>query len=239
MNVFGALREGRPGRIIAEFLSNRRSSKRKFTEIYRNNFWGNPESRSGSGSDLEQTTTIRNELPRVFEQYQIKSLADIPCGDFRWMQAVQYDFDHYYGGDIVDDVIDKNLIAYGSNSRTFLVIDILKDLVPEVDAILCRDCFVHFSNDDVIRALSNISRSGAKYLLATTFAGRRENKDIETGDWRTINLETAPFSLPRPLSLINENCTEDGGIYADKSIGVWSLAQIRQVMNLSNDAFTF
>jgi hypothetical protein len=41
-----------------------------------------------------------------------------------------------------------------------------------------------------------------------------------------LNLISAPFQLPRPLALLNEGCTEGGGAYADKSLGVWSLAEI-------------
>ena len=60
-------------------------------------------------------------------------------------------------------------------------------------------------------------------LLTTTFAGPRENVDITDGDWRPLNLEKAPFHLPPPLATINEECTEEGGAYADKSIGVWRI----------------
>jgi len=52
-----------------------------FTKIYRENFWGG-ESRSGLGSDLVQTETIRTSLPKLFKELEIKSLLDIPVVTF-------------------------------------------------------------------------------------------------------------------------------------------------------------
>jgi hypothetical protein len=45
----------------------------------------------------------------------------------------------------------------------------------------------------------------------------RENADVETGGWRSLNLELPPFSLPRPERLI----VEDAG--AGKCLGLWRL----------------
>jgi hypothetical protein len=44
-----------------------------------------------------------------------------------------------------------------------------------------------------------------------------------TGDWRPINLERAPFNWPAPVELIVEECTESGGVFADKSLGLWRI----------------
>jgi hypothetical protein len=96
--------------------------------------------------------------------------------------------------------------------------------------ILCRDCLVHFAFDDAFRALRNIATSGARYLVTTHFDGDRQNRDIVTGEWRPLNLERRPFSFPPPLRLIKENCTEQGGLYADKSLGVWRIAQLASAL---------
>jgi hypothetical protein len=59
--------------------------------------------------------------------------------------------------------------------------------------------------------------------LTTTFPGCASNEDIVTGDWRPLNLQLAPFNLPAPDLLINEQCTEGGNLFADKSLGLWRL----------------
>jgi hypothetical protein len=54
----------------------------KFKKIFANNEWGGSESRSGTGSSLDITKRLRMELPFLFLKYDIKSILDIPCGDF-------------------------------------------------------------------------------------------------------------------------------------------------------------
>ncbi len=106
----------------------------------------------------------------------------------------------------------------------------MKDELPEVDLIFCRDCLVHFSHSDIFKALTNIRRSGAIYLLTTTFSGRKENHDINTGEWRVLNFEAAPFHFPPPLRLLVENCTQQNskGAYKDKSLGLWKISDFEE-----------
>ena len=74
--------------------------------------------------------------------------------------------------------------------------------------------------------VDNVSESGIKYLLTTTFPDRDHNPRISAGSWRPINLQIPPFSFPEPIKIINEECTESGGIYKDKSLGLWKIADI-------------
>src|SRR5882672_10346490 len=66
----------------------------------------------------------------------------------------------------------------------------------------------------------------AAWLIVTTFPEWQSNADCEDGDWRALNFERAPFDWGPPAELINENCTEAGGGWRDKSLGVWRLAEI-------------
>jgi hypothetical protein len=63
-------------------------------------------------------------------------------------------------------------------------------------------------------------------LLTTTFPAAADNEDIVTGDWRVLNLECSPFDFPPPMELLNEGCTEAGGRFADKSLGLWRIADL-------------
>ena len=75
--------------------------------------------------------------------------------------------------------------------------------------------------------MANFKRSGARVLLTTTYTAGRANTDTADGEWRPIDLTGPPFGFPPPLRLINEGCTEGGGTFADKSIGVWKLEDLR------------
>ncbi|MFK8843807.1 class I SAM-dependent methyltransferase [Streptomyces sp. Ac-502] len=223
-----------------------RNMKDIFGELYASDSWklfpggdGLHEklSRSGSGSDLVQTAALRQQLPELISQLGIRSFLDIPCGDFYWMSQLELGVDSYLGADVVPEVVEENERKFGRPDRDFRVLDITRSRIPQVDMVFSRDCLVHFSDADVRAALENIKRSRSTYFATTTFTGRAENADdIETGGWRSLNLCRAPFSLPAPLHLIDENCTEvyvseeDGAEiehrFADKSIGVWRTADL-------------
>lgn len=194
-----------------------------FTETYRKRYWRSRESVSGRGAELGQTALLRGELPALFRQYGIRTLLDLPCGDFNWMRQVDLGEVRYTGGDIVAELIAQNQEKYAGERRTFLELDLLTDALPDADCILVRDCLVHFSLEHIRQALENIRQSNITYLLTTSFPGTRHNEDIQTGHWRTLNLQLAPFLFPEPLVCLNEGCTEENGAYADKSLCLWKI----------------
>ena len=199
------------------------SIKETFDHIYNDEVWGRYESLSGSGSTIDQTVVLRRELPSILKSLQARTLLDAPCGDYFWMKELDLDLDMYIGVDIVQHIVVRNRTRYETPSKRFLIADITKDPLPRADCILCRACLDHLSLDDCLRALENFRRSGARYLLATTYAEREDNPDIITGDFRATNLVQPPFSFPPPLILINEESTEERGLWADKSMGIWRL----------------
>lgn len=203
------------------------SVRRKFSHIYQHNVFGGTHSRSGEGSSLEQTETLRSELPRLMRELDVRSVVDAPCGDFFWMRHVELGVERYIGVDIVEELIARDREQFEGPGREFFCLDIIEDPLPRADLIFCRDCLVHLSFEQAKRALRNFKQSGAEYLLTTTFTGRDRNVDLVGRDlWRTLNLTLPPFNLPPPLRLINERCTEGAGAYADKSLGLWRLRDL-------------
>lgn len=199
-----------------------------FDYIYRTNHWSGPDSVSGEGASLDQTYVLQDQLPVLLQSLGIQTLLDAPCGDYSWMQTLDLPVTTYIGADIVASLVRENQTDYGSPQRQFVHLDITCDPLPPADLLLCRDCLVHFSFADIERTLVNMKASGIPYLLTTTFPACSENEDIITGDWRVLNLERSPFDLPPPLQLINEGCTEGGGLFADKSLGLWETCRIRR-----------
>jgi SAM-dependent methyltransferase len=198
-----------------------------FTKIWKSNSWGDAASKSGSGSNLDQTAVIRRELTDLLGNLAVRRFLDIPCGDFHWMKEVRFPSGLVYlGGDIVEEVIRQNNDRYRDNRVSFSKLNILLDQLPKVDLVLCRDCLVHFSSSDVFKALYNLKRSGSTYLLVTHFDADRENLDILTGEWRAINFTKPPFNFPPPLRVINEHCTEFGEQYLDKCLALWRLEDV-------------
>jgi hypothetical protein len=200
--------------------------ERRFTEIYQQNGFGGKESVSGPGSDLSQTAAVREALPGLLKDIGAKTMLDAPCGDYFWMKEARLDLERYTGADIVAAIIERNNASHADTKREFRVLDITRDALPAVDLIFCRDCLVHLPYAAIFSAIKNFKRSGSKFLLTTTFTARPENHDIPAGFWRPLYLQAAPFNFPAPEKLIDERCTEDGGKYPDKSMGLWRIENL-------------
>ena len=161
-------------------------------------------------------------------------MLDIPCGDFRWMSTVNIEGISYHGADIVDRMIEDNIRDYGGDSSIFSCLDITKDALPKVDLVLVRDCLVHLSFSEINDALANLVRSQSRYLCMTHFCKSRANVDISAGKWRPLNFLERPFEFPEPIHIISEGCTENAGLYSDKSLAVWRISDIAsQCLRLS------
>ena len=195
----------------------RRSLRETFTHIYETDLWSGPHSVSGAGSGRDQTQIIAGELTRLVEEFGVDVFLDVPCGDFGWMRHVALPVKKYIGGDVVEELVERNRIQYQDSTHTFQVLDLTTDPLPAADMLFCRDALVHLSFDDALAVLENIRSSDIELLLTTTFTDCGENEDIPTGDWRILNLQLPPFNFPAPLCLINERCMEGGGTYRDKS----------------------
>lgn len=202
------------------------STKDIFRDIYVNNKWGDEDSFSGSGSNLNQTNIILQKIPRIINKYKIKSILDLPCGDFYWMKEFDFKDLNYIGADIVPELINKNKSEFCSDNINFRILDLIYDELPNADLLFCRDCLVHFSFEDIIKALKNIKKTKCKYFITTNFLKRESNVNIATGSWRTLNLCKAPFYFPEPIEIILENCTESNNQFSDKVLSMWEIELI-------------
>ncbi len=196
-----------------------------FQDIYKRHLFGKSTSASGPGSSLDSTVILRGALIKLFDEYAIQSVVDIPCGDFAWFRAMSLQGIEYTGLDIVPELISK--LRREFPDQQFEIHDATTDCLKTYDLILCRDLLVHLTNDQAIKVIENFKDSGSTYLLATTFVSQESNIDLRVPrmgvGWRPINLAIFPFNLGNPLTTINENSSEGRGRYHDKSLGLWRL----------------
>jgi len=188
---------------------------------------------------MASTAKVREALPGLIKRYGIKSVLDIGCGDCNWMSKLLSTMKvgwhiEYTGMEVVQELVEQNRKKYPH--LRFLCGSGITTALPKADLVIARDCIVHLSHEDAARLLDNVKKSGAKYLLATTFPGlqgreSRENRSITTGEWTPCNLQAKPFSLPRPLEIVNEDCRESYPYFSDKSLGLWTLPGIRSDLN--------
>ena len=206
-------------------------------------------SRSGEGSFPLSTFGVRHALPRLVRIFGIKSIVDVPCGDFNYMRALLGSHVlrgmgrrlRYTGLDVVQPLTDALERAFGTkhvNSADdgptlhFARFDLSLQMLWPADLIVIRDLLFHFSKERVLDVLQRVSRSGARYLL-TTYFPLQENADRDVkrtyadglghfAFW-PLNLATAPFSLGPPLRTIGMDGSNWARDFNQRGMGLWSL----------------
>lgn len=227
MSLRGRLLEAlraRPGlrHLATRVLFSPLGRRQRFRLIWALDLWGGASWRSGLGSTLEATHTLRAELPGLLAELGVRALVDVPCGDFAWMHEVDLGDVRYVGVDIVPEIVTRNRQRFGESERVrFVLGDVTRDPLPPGDAILCRHLLPHLSFRDALAALDQFRRSGARWLLTTTFSSPEINEDILTGDFRAINLQRPPFSLPPPVRIIDDSFR----LNPDHVLGVWNIPE--------------
>lgn len=218
------------------------SYKEVFSGIYENYGFGSTESRSGPGSTLEETRLLREELKKLIIEKGIKSVVDIPCGDFHWMKEIVFNFDYYTGGDIVEKAIETNNEKYGNSRIKFIHFDLVNDNIPDGDLLIVRDVIGHFPLEDGKKIIDNILKSNCKYLLSTSWAKKtdqgwskcnptdvhRENEGVDYGRFYPVNLMAAPFNFPEADVYLEEDVRVDNWENGNRKVlALWDLQKVR------------
>jgi hypothetical protein len=129
----------------------------------------------------------------------------------------------YIGGDIVRMMVERNQKSFGSERVSFVHLDITRDAFPAAGLWLCRDTFSHLSEADVFAALRCFANSNIRYMLVSSAnPDGFVNTDIVTGDYRRIDLQAAPYSLPPELTAL-----KDG----DNEMRLWSREQVAEALD--------
>jgi hypothetical protein len=190
-----------------------------FTRYYDKNHWADPESRSGPGS-RQNSPQVRHALltlSAITEQYGIRTLADIPCGDFNWIGTYlsAWPSVEYTGFDIVAKLVKQNQMTFPD--RQFARLDIVVEVPPPSDLIFCKDLLNHLETAEIVQAIANMRRSGSKYLLASNNFGyvNEEMKRSRYDSSRHVDLTAAPFHYPQPT-------------WHDHYLGLWRLADMER-----------
>jgi hypothetical protein len=195
--------------------------QRRFSKVYKQNLWGDSESRSGPGSrrDSGQAVHAISVLNRLCSEHGISSISDIPCGDFNWFHDFLYPNPgiSYTGYDIVPDLITRNRRIFRYN---FDLLDVSSQIPPPADLIFCKDLFNHLIYRSIANSLLNMIASKSKFLLVSNNFNYIENVDLidnvntqtEHGS-RHFDLTLAPFYFPTP-------------IWNDHYLGFWLLADL-------------
>ncbi len=196
-----------------------------FAWIYEENRWHDSESKSGIGSTLAYTRTLRGDLEVLLAELKANSLLDAPCGDFNWMQHVRLpEGCAYMGRDIVPRLIED--LKENFPERDWAVLDIVSDRLPTADVWLCRDVLFHLPLEDCQAVLRNMAASNVGHFLSKTYDFVQRNEDVRPGGFRYINLRAPPFNLPAPIQRVPDFHVPGPPGYLD----LWTLEQIQNAV---------
>ena len=187
--------------------------------------------RSGPGSTLEHTESLRGALPGIFKKYEVRSFVDAPCGDWHWMKHLDLSSITYSGLDIVPELVEKNAERFGRENVAFKVADITSDPLPYADMLMCRDCLFHLKFWLRWAFLENFVTSGTPYLLTTVHDNPVNRNVPQNGKFRWFNPRVAPFFLPHPLELVWDaprglQTLGDIDFRSKRYMGIWHRDQI-------------
>ena len=128
---------------------------------------GGSETPCGFGSRIDQTSVQRQWIPEMVARYGIRSIADVGAGDLNWMRLVVWphavDYQAY------------DLVPRSAEVRTF---DLIREIPPKVDLILCLWVLNHLPDNLAQTALNNLRASGAKYLIYTWWPAMADFLDL-------------------------------------------------------------
>lgn len=156
----------------------------------------------------------------MLRRLDVERLVDAPCGDLNWISKTDLSGIHYVG----IDCDSAHLAIAGTRSTGFarsvclIEADIIRDPFPFGDAILVRDFFQHISIAAVWDVLRGFCRSGARWLLATTYEVEVNEEVPFFGGFRPLNLSAAPFLMAPAFNIADP----------PKTIGVWSRKVVKQ-----------
>ena len=178
-----------------------------FDKIYENSYWGKG---SGGGSSPEATQPYKVFLEEFIRQNDIKSIVDLGCGDWQFSQFLDFGRATYIGIDASKNVIIDNQKSFSGPRVSFANLPKNYSELPSAELLICKDVLMHLSTkevQDILSILPNfkyalitndvpcVSTFGAILLKLTRPFSPIINREIKTGDYRTLDPTQRPFNL--------------------------------------------
>lgn len=208
-------------RFLARFKNRKTIGKtddvrRIFSAIYKSNRWGGKpgEFYSGSGSDAASAADFVRAVSQFIADNNIRTVADLGCGDFRVGRQIARPGIDYVGIDVVEELVQHNREKFAREGVRFACLNIIEDEPPESDLCLIRQVLQHLSNDQISKILAKLSRyrfaiisehhPGPSKFMGYNF-DKAAGSDVRIYFGSGVYLDQPPFSLPMSQRFANPN----------------------------------
>ena len=163
------------------------------------------ESLCGAGSWKAQAGDARDFIQGAINKYRFETILDLGCGDWNWMEEIDFKGAQYLGIDCDDQMIQDNSSKYGSDQIKFQVGDIFSIELPEADLVICRDVLFHVRQELSSSLIEKLKTRNRLFFISTSFNQQTTNHEprpyckIEDWGFYRINLLQDPFNLQEKL----------------------------------------
>ncbi len=186
-----------------------------FTTIYETSAWGDNNAleykgSSGSGSDVEYNKTEYIPFLKQFiRDFNIKSIVDLGCGDFRCGRLLYHDVS-YVGYDTYKDVVEYNARCHPTYSFHHMDFYSKKETIKSADLCILKDVLQHWSLEHIYTLLDYLVESNKfKYILICNCSAQsQDNTDILDGDWRPLSCAYLPLKKYNPTRMLTYHTKE-------------------------------
>ena len=199
-------------------INNDTINNQIFSYIYDNKIWNEGNGGSGEGSSIDNNIdTYIPFLKNFINEYQIKKIVDLGCGDWQSSHLIYKNINiEYYGYDIYKKLVDENKKKYPKYNFIYLDFIENKHILENADLCIIKDVLQHLNNQQINDLLIYLTKTKKyKYILINNCCNQdKDNSDINTGDWRPLT------ALKKPLSNYNPSIIYK---YLTKEVSVISL----------------
>lgn len=163
------------------------------------------ESLCGGGSWKAQAGDARVFIQEKINEHKYETILDLGCGDWNWMQEIDFQGANYLGVDADAEMIYNNSVKYAFNGIAFKYADIFSMDIPEVDLVICRDVLFHVRLELGLSLINKLKERSRLHFISTSFNQTGKNQDprpyckIEDWGFYRINLLEDPFNLKKNL----------------------------------------
>jgi SAM-dependent methyltransferase len=192
-----------------------------FNTVYETNAWGGTETRStGPNGCAGARDELAPLLVNLVRELGAKSVLDLGCGEGVWMP----DLPGYIGVDVSTEAIEAAKAFHPDRDHRLWS----GGELPVCDLVIVRHVMQHMPVGDGAYLLSRIKKSGAKWLLATSFekgnnAGSPTLSGIKVGGGYWPDLEAAPFSLGAPYNRAVDGTMSPANVQNGCFLGLWKI----------------
>lgn len=179
-------------------------TKAVMDQIYERHLWGGNDHDFYSGFGSHDPEIIIPYISKVTTFLNSHNgnlvVCDLGCGDFNIGKQLAPYTKHYYGIDIVENLINRNKKLYASESISFECLDVSKDHLPQADCIILRQVLQHLSNDEIQGIVKKLT--SYTYIILTEHIPSEDftpNTDIISGQGIRIKKNSGVDLLAAPF----------------------------------------